>query len=281
MIIPAIPNWNHSDLVDFLNDPNVVENDVFEFKVKINFSDGEEIRKDFSAFANSKGGYFFIGIDNHKNIVGIEQNLDLLRDLNRVLSSPALNPKVSFEQIACIEIPSKTPPRFIYVIHVPASLNHKKPHVSHEKVFYREQGEIKTVASGERMRDLFLMSTFQPENINQLEHVLKKLKLYQYGHNPLDHFEILYLRYLCIFLDDNLEFCTKKGNTVEQAQQMVDLFKDIRASIDGLIKHHAQSHSISGSPTLALSDSAREKSDLLAVKVEEFLIKFKAYFQNI
>lgn len=281
MQIPAIANWNYSDLATYLADPNVVENDFLEFKVKINFSKAEEIRKDFSAFANSRGGYFFVGVDDHKNIAGIALNANPLADLNRVLSSPALSPKIKFEQINCLRIPTRTPPKFVYIFYVFPSLNHTKPHVSHEKVYFREQGEIKAVAGGERMRELFLASTFQPENIDQLGQVLERIKLYQYGHNPLGHFEVLYFRYVDMFLEDNLELCRKRGRPIDRPEELVGLFKGISTSFDELIKHQAQIHSSSGSPTLAISDSIRQKSDLLAAKVEEFFTKFKGHFLGI
>lgn len=67
-------HWTYEDLKDFVNDPtSSVENDQYDFKLTYEL-DGNKLRKCFSAFANSKGGFVFFGIDKRRNICGIERN---------------------------------------------------------------------------------------------------------------------------------------------------------------------------------------------------------------
>lgn len=167
-------DWSYKELKDFIDEISNSENNIYEFKESLDLSDPKEVRKDFSAFANSNGGFIFIGIDKNKNIKGIPRDDQLTTRINRCLSNSALNPGIRFEPQNTILIPHSNPPAYVYIYYIKPSLRHKKPHVSDCKVFIREQGESKPVSTGTQMRELFILSMFNPEYIDQLEHDLKK-----------------------------------------------------------------------------------------------------------
>lgn len=115
-------NWTYEDLEDFLNSPtSSVENDQYDFKQAYEI-EPEKLRKCFSAFANSKGGFVFFGIDNNRNICGIERNDEITTHLNRVLNNPKLRPRISKWHL----LNSITTPRkkgvFTFIIYILAYL---------------------------------------------------------------------------------------------------------------------------------------------------------------
>ena len=56
------------DVQDYLSDPDSNENCFFEYK--IDKVEPAKLVKEISAFANTYGGYIFLGVDDNKNIVG-------------------------------------------------------------------------------------------------------------------------------------------------------------------------------------------------------------------
>lgn len=56
------------DIQDYLSDPDSNENCFFEYK--IDKVEPAKLVKEISAFANTYGGYIFLGVDDNKNIVG-------------------------------------------------------------------------------------------------------------------------------------------------------------------------------------------------------------------
>lgn len=56
------------DVQDYLSDPDSNENYFFEYK--IDKVEPAKLVKEISAFANTYGGYIFLGVDDNKNIIG-------------------------------------------------------------------------------------------------------------------------------------------------------------------------------------------------------------------
>lgn len=56
------------DVQDYLSDPDSNENCLFEYK--IDKVEPAKLVKEISAFANTYGGYIFLGVDDNKNIIG-------------------------------------------------------------------------------------------------------------------------------------------------------------------------------------------------------------------
>ncbi|MFZ4590717.1 MAG: helix-turn-helix domain-containing protein [Ignavibacteria bacterium] len=94
------------------------ENEKTEFKRK--FSTPEKIAKEMIAFANTKGGYIFFGVDDDGKIFGVESEkseLDLIDTAARFYCEPEVKFKTEI-------IPVKS--KDVVVIEIPES--RKKPH---------------------------------------------------------------------------------------------------------------------------------------------------------
>lgn len=94
------------------------ENEKIEFKRK--FSTSEKIAKEMIAFANTKGGFIFFGVDDDGKIYGVESEkseLDLIDTAARFYCDPEVTFKTEI-----IPIRSKD----VVVIEIPES--RKKPH---------------------------------------------------------------------------------------------------------------------------------------------------------
>jgi predicted HTH transcriptional regulator len=94
------------------------ENITCEFKRK--FSTPEKIAKEMIALANTKGGYILFGVDDNKEIIGVESEkgeAELIKDAALNFCEPAINYKIEYVNFEHKEI---------VVIHIPESK--VKPH---------------------------------------------------------------------------------------------------------------------------------------------------------
>jgi len=94
------------------------EGEKIEFKRK--FSTPEKIAKEMIAFANTKGGYIFFGVDDDKKIFGVESEkaeLDLIDTAARFYCDPEVKYKTDIVPIQAKDV---------VVIEIPES--RKKPH---------------------------------------------------------------------------------------------------------------------------------------------------------
>jgi predicted HTH transcriptional regulator len=87
------------------------ENLQCEFKRK--FSSPEKIAKEMMAFANTRGGYILFGIDDNKEIIGVESEkaeAELINDAAKTYCEPPVDYKLHYillegEEIVVAEIP--------------------------------------------------------------------------------------------------------------------------------------------------------------------------------
>jgi predicted HTH transcriptional regulator len=93
------------------------ENGNVEFKRK--FSSPGKIAKEMIAFANTRGGYLFFGIDDDRSVVGVESEkgeVELIDMAAKFFCEPEINYNVEIlpiyrKDVICVEIPeSKTKP---------------------------------------------------------------------------------------------------------------------------------------------------------------------------
>lgn len=93
------------------------ENYYCEFKRK--FSSPEKIAREMIAFANTKGGFMLFGIDDNKEIVGVESEkseTELILDTAKNYCEPPLDIKIEYmdmqgKEVVIVEIPeSKNKP---------------------------------------------------------------------------------------------------------------------------------------------------------------------------
>jgi predicted HTH transcriptional regulator len=94
------------------------ESSTVEFKRKISSLD--KIAKEIAAFANTKGGYLIIGVDDDKTIIGVPSEKEVIEQLDIACNfklSPAVEP-----QIEIVNIYHKD----VIVAYIPES--ERKPH---------------------------------------------------------------------------------------------------------------------------------------------------------
>jgi len=110
------------------------ESDQVEFKRKIKYP--EKVLKELVAFANSNGGYLFVGVSDDGNIPGVKYPDDEIFALNQAIESNC-RPELYYE----VETIKITEFSFLVVYYIPSS--EKKPHAikneGGKQVFVRER----------------------------------------------------------------------------------------------------------------------------------------------
>lgn len=77
----------------------VDEGENLRCEFKLRFSSHEKIAKEIIAFANTKGGYILFGVDDDKNIVGVESEkseTELILETINNYCEPPVNHKIEF-----------------------------------------------------------------------------------------------------------------------------------------------------------------------------------------
>lgn len=270
-----ILNWGQDELKEFIDNPAAIENDRYEFK-RIYKSKAKEIRKDFSSFANFKGGFIFYGVDNNKNICGVDKDDEITTFLNRSLNNVCLQPPIEkWELIKAIRVTKRKPEKYVYIYYVHPTLFINRPHVSDGVIYIRQNGESKQISSGIEIRRQFFTAKFYPEHIDQLELELENIRDYEYKGSELD---IIYIRYLGAYLNE------LKKNSKEETKAVIDTLilqfhamADIIAEVN---RSRAVIHSATGIPPLSNSSDLKSKYEKLKEIVGDFITKFKG-FHNI
>src|SRR5712691_8785927 len=111
MIPSSLSDWNLA-AVQTVAESGTAESDIFDLKADL--QPAEHQRKIVAAFANTRGGYLVFGIDNNRQVVGLE-NTELPRDFGSKLRS-GVEPAVDYRVGIPIVL---SPGRFIFVIEVP------------------------------------------------------------------------------------------------------------------------------------------------------------------
>ncbi len=189
------------------------ENETVEFKRK--FSTPQKIAKEMIAFANTKGGYIFFGVDDNKKIVGVESEkseLDLIDTAARFYCEPMVefNTKI---------IPVNT--KDVVAIYIPES--NKKPH----KLL--DESDFKTTRVYVRFQDKSIIASKETASI---------LKQSNFESSPLvinfGNVEKMMLK----FLDENGTITVKefkKLANISERRASRTLVNLVRA---GVLRHH-------------------------------------------
>jgi predicted HTH transcriptional regulator len=189
------------------------ENEKIEFKRK--FSTSEKIAKEMIAFANTKGGFIFFGVDDDGKIYGVESEkseLDLIDTAARFYCDPEVTFKTEI-----IPIRSKD----VVVIEIPES--RKKPHR------LIDENDKETSRVYVRFNDKSIIASKETANILKFSNVDSSPLIISLG--ELDKMLIKYLEeYNTITVK---EF--KKLSNISERRASRTLVNLVRA---GVLRHH-------------------------------------------
>lgn len=154
------------------------ENLHCEFKRK--FSTAEKISKEMIAFANTKGGYILFGIDDNKDIIGVESEKSetaLIEDAARNFCEPPLDFNLEY-----IDMHGKE----VVVVEIPES--DKKPHRLQD---YLNEFDINKAVVTIRVNDKSIQAS--KEMVRILRAQANDLQLKKYSIGPVEKLVFDYL----------------------------------------------------------------------------------------
>jgi len=154
------------------------ENIQCEFKRK--FSTPDKIAREMIAFANTKGGYVIFGVDDDKEIIGVEsekETAEFIKETALSMCELLLDFQISF-----VEIESKE----IVVASIPESSN--KPHRLQD---YSDQFDINQAVVTIRVNDKSVQASKEMIRILRSNSGNLALKKYAVGSNEKTVFEYL------------------------------------------------------------------------------------------
>ena len=188
------------------------ENIHCEFKRK--FSSHEKIAREMIAFANTKGGYLLIGIDDNKDIVGVESEKsesELIKDVANNFCEPPLDFNIDY-----IDMNGKE----VVIVEVPES--NKKPHRLQD---YKNEFDINKAVVTIRVKDKSVQAS--KEMVRILRAQTNNLLLKNYSPGPEEKFVFDYLA--------NNEFITvkelSKAINISDRRASRTLVKLVRANL--------------------------------------------------
>ncbi len=154
------------------------ENIQNEFKRK--FSASDKIAREMIAFANTKGGHIIFGVDDDKEIIGVESEkeiAELIKDTAENYCEPPLEYNISY-----IELEGKE----IVVVSIPESDN--KPHKLQD---YSDQFDINKAVVTIRVNDKSVQASKEMVRLLRANSGKMSLKKYVIGPNEKTVFEYL------------------------------------------------------------------------------------------
>jgi len=149
-----------------------------EFKQR--FSSYEKIAKEMIAFANTRGGFLFVGIDDDKSIYGIESeksDIELIKTTAEKYCEPPVDFRIDFFEIKKKEI---------LVVEIPESQN--KPHRIQD---YKSILDLNSAAVYIRVNDKSVLAGKEMIKILQTKTAGKSLTNYVVGSNERIVFDYL------------------------------------------------------------------------------------------
>ena len=154
------------------------ENLTCEFKRK--FSTTEKIAREMIAFANTKGGYLVIGVDDDKEIIGVESEkaeAELIYDAANNFCEPPLNINIDY-----VEVKGKE----VVVVEIFESDN--KPHRIQD---YLKELDVNQSVVNIRVNDKSVQASKEMIRILKARSSQMNLKKYSIGPNEKAVFEFL------------------------------------------------------------------------------------------
>lgn len=149
-----------------------------EFKQR--FSSHEKIAKEMIAFANTRGGFLFIGVDDDKSIYGIESEKSD-SELIKETAEKYCEPKIDYS-IDCISIKNKD------ILCVEIKESEFKPHRIQD---YKNSLDLNTAQVYVRINDKSVLASKEMIKILQTQSRGQSLKHYQIGKEEKIVFDFL------------------------------------------------------------------------------------------
>lgn len=167
---------NRRDLKDLIDEGESI---ICEFKRK--FSSPEKIAKEMIAFANTKGGYLLFGIDDNKQVIGVQsekEEAELIKDAALNYCEPPLEFFIEYKDLYGKEI---------VIVEVPESEN--KPHRLQD---YEKDFNINKAIVTIRINDKSVQASKEMIRIMRARSNGLKLKKYSIGDNEKIVFDYLH-----------------------------------------------------------------------------------------
>ena len=154
------------EFVKELVDEEHEENAFLEYKLFLKDVDKTELEREFTAFANGKGGFILFGVRDDHEICGIDipEDEELTQYIKELLTNT--NPVVQFQVGDPIKLSEDTQ-KGILVVKVDES--NKKPVATRDSAYYIRMGESKQPVDREHLMTLFVHRDKQQENRRILE----------------------------------------------------------------------------------------------------------------
>lgn len=176
-------DWNLEQLKEWLSQSLTQEDNNFDLKEKIpNDENGKcRLKKEFCGFANGNGGFLFFGIDDNKNIHGLDKNNNEFNTiLSQIVTSNVFPPTICWKICNIIDI--ERDKKCVYFVKINESVYWNKPHVFYkdEKGLFipmRENGHLRHIKDGSEIRRIFLNENgYYPEYNIHISNILLKIK---------------------------------------------------------------------------------------------------------
>ncbi len=166
---------NRRELLDLIE-----EGEHLRCEFKRHFTTPEKIAREMIAFANTKGGYILFGIDDDREVVGVDSEKsesELIIDAAENYCLPPVNYKIDF-----IELYGKE----VVVVHIPES--DKKPHRLQD---YLNDFDINKAVVTVRVKDKSVLASKEMVRILRASSSKMALKKYRIGQLEKQVFEYL------------------------------------------------------------------------------------------
>lgn len=212
--------WNKLRLKDIQNYLLTIEDDeTFFLEFKEENIRNNQLTKELSAFANSYGGYLFLGIDDSKKIVGCSDKWSELKINGIICNGISPTPKFDIKKFK-LENNKK-----LYVVRIEEGQH--PPYITNDGYIYH-----RVSSSSDRVKDSTTINNLYQKNMNNIKKIEQKLYIPEItGMIPEN---------LCAYIDFGFSLVTKDLEKTTSMVQNADINK-----ISDILKKNKEKYSIS------------------------------------
>lgn len=265
MILSGAKRWSIKDLQDLLKDPATMEDRNIEFKSQLPSRDihgKQRLRETFCAFANTKGGLVFFGINDDKSIRGIVYDGEFETKLGQIVNSEVM-PIINWDVVNTLAVQEGLN---VYIVAIFESPYFNKPHITNERVFIRYSGEKRAINDGMTLRRILELEKFSAHCIESLEKEAEKMNTLRFIPQELDFMYLLQLR----------QYLEQKANISDEFKSLLDDFRDIM-DLYSQVKYQksTQSAAMGESGNVLEDQSVMDKINELNAATRNFITNYK------